>query len=197
MPSQRPAFQQMGFLRKDGGGDDWTIPIYGIEEMSFNHESTFDITTSINAPQIIQWKGDKPVQFSFKFKLVAGVTAVSRKKLFSYVKIAHALNAGTYSPDGRGIAKPPPPCQFALGDYVLCRGLLLSIRCDVQGPWASDEGDSEDGLVSMNPTAAVFSGEFLAANGVASEWETTATQIVQRDIKRLSSSDVKNNFYRT
>jgi hypothetical protein len=184
----------MGFLRKDGGGDEWTIPIYGIEEMSFNHESTFDVSTNIATPQIIQWKGDKPVQFSFKFKLVAGVTATNRKKLFSYVKIAHALNSGTYS-DGDGAAKPPPPCQFALGDYVLCRGLLLNIRCDVQGPWASDDGD-DDGLVSMNPTAVTFSGEFLASNGVGSDWADKGTQIVELEMKRLSSEDVKSNFYR-
>ena len=183
----------MGFLRKDEGGEEWTIPIYGVEEMSFTHESTFDITTSIATPQIIQWKGDKPIQFNFKFKLVAGVTTIGRKQLFSYVRIAHALNAGTYP--GTGVAKPPPPCLFALGDYVSCRGLLLNITCNVQGPWASDDLD-DDGVVSMNPTMVTFSGEFLASNGVAGEWVNKGKQIVQVEMKRFSSDDVKENFYR-
>jgi hypothetical protein len=182
----------MGFLKKDGGGDEWVIPIYGVEDMNFLHETTFETDTSIANPLILQWKGDKPVKFNFKFKLVAGVTAISRRKLFSYVRTAHALNAGTYRQGSA--AAPPPPCLFALGDYVLCKGVVLDISVNVQGPWANDAGfDVDDDIVSMNPTIATFSGEFLAVNS----WTSNGEQIVNIDQQRFSSNDIKKNFYRT
>jgi hypothetical protein len=182
----------MGFLKKDGAGEGWTIPIYGVEDMTFLHETTFEADTSIANPLILQWKGDKPVKFSFKFKLVAGVTAPTRRKLFNYVKIAHALNAGTYRQGAAAL--PPPPCQFALGDYVLCKGVVTEISVNVQGPWANDGGfDDDDDIVSMNPTIATFTGEFLAVNS----WTSDGKQIVNIDQVRFSSNDIKTSFYRT
>ncbi len=190
MPSQRKP-PQSGFLRK-AGDQSWSIPIYGVDDMNFNRESVFDGETTITAPQIIQWKGDKIPKFNFRFKLVAGVTAKDRKQLFDYVKIAHALNAGSYEQKGPGT--PPPPCEFALGDYVLCRGIVTSISAKVQGPWAGDDAD-ENGVVSMNPTFATFDGEFWVVKG----WESSGksvSQIVNIDITKLSSNEIRSNFYK-
>lgn len=178
-------------MRK-AGDPSWSIPIYGVDEMNFERESVFNSETTIAAPQIIQWKGDNPTKFNFNFKLVAGITAKNRQELFNYVKIAHALNAGTYETGKPG--SPPPAAQFALGDYVLCNGIVTSIRVKVQGPWSGDDSD-ENGVASMNPTAATFSGEFWVAKGWKGEGKTQV-QIVQIDAQKLSSQEIKSNFYK-
>ena len=191
MPSQRKP-PQSGFLRK-AGDQSWSIPIYGVDEMEFTHESVFDGETTIASAQVIQWKGDRPVKFNFRWKLVAGVTAKNRQELFSYVRIAHALSAGTYESRKPGV--PPPPCEFALGDYILCNGIVTSMTAKVSGPWAGDDQD-ENGVASMNPTFATFSGEFWVVKGWKKEGNSV-THIVEIDDQKLSSQNIKDKFYRT
>lgn len=182
-------------LKAYAKGNDWQIPIYGVDTVEFARKTVWEVASTIAAPQIAAWKGDEPVSFGFKFELVAGVGVESRKELVKYIRIAHALNAGSYD---KASPTPPPVCILILGSYIACKGLLTDISVTANPPWGLGDsttytgGGSEETVAKMRPTSAVFSGTFMPMPGMSANG-----QIVKIDQKKLSSADIHGSFYNT